>query len=437
MSHAFKQKKLTAILLVCFMLLLSACGSSGGSGASSDSSSKPNAAEGTSASGGSSTVRVWIANPTYQVWLEEVIPIFEKENPDIKVDYLTLDWSNYKQKILTAMAGGGAPDLISIFGVDVAPFVSEGVLQPIGDLVDTSIFDENYLASGMYNDTVYAVPMGMNVRPLFYDKALVESMGFKGPPENYAQLLEYAKALTQKDASGNIERVGFWVPMDHPYKTVQTWLEFLLNNGGQLFDENGKAAFNSPEGIESVQLFADILAAGADVPGTIKAENTDWQQGRVAMLVANNVTRNLLDDHPELVDRLGIAVPPYGKKPVVELSGSVLGLTTKSKNQDAAIKLMNFLTTNEDVMISYLKADTTTIPSLKGDKIAQYINDDPFLGQLQELGNKYGVPLPSHPQWPEINDVLKTSLTEAWNGSKSAKAAMDEAADKINSLLGK
>lgn len=424
-----------ALSVLAVMLLITACGgSSAPKPGASSGTPKPSGSSGAPSGNDSINLRVWITGPNYQGWIDEQVKAFENENPGIKVETLTLDWGSYMQKILTAMAGGGAPDLVSLYSVDIAPMVAQGVLQPISPFVDTSLFVDNHLSSGLFGGQLYALPLGMKVRPLYYRADLLEMAGLSGPPTTYEEFTQLAVATTEKDASGNVGRVGFWIPTDHQYKTVQTWWVFLMNNGGQMFDVSGKPAFNSPEGVEATQLFTDLLQAGVDVPGTITTDNTDWAQEKVANLVSNLVTRNLKKDHPEMAGKLGMAVPPYGKEPVIELSGEVLAMTSKTTNREAAAKLLNFLAAREESVISYVETDASSIPGLRAAQQNPYITGDEWFSQMQDLGNQYGTPLPAHPHWTEVNDILKKALTEAWTGLKTAQAALDEAAAKIEAL---
>ncbi len=380
------------------------------------------------------TLRLWVSGPGYDKFLADVVPAFERQNPGLKVEALTMDWTQYQQKILTGVAGGAGPDVFSFYSVDVAPWAAKGLLAPLDTFVRRADFDTNALENGLWDGKIYAVPMGMKIRPLYYRKDFLREAGLTRGPQTWAELRDYAAKLVKHDASGNVTRVGFWVPTSHPYKTVQVWLAFLWSNGGDVFDAAGrKAAFNGPEGVESVQFLADFITkAKVDKPGTIKLDNTDFMQGKVAMLVSNIVTRGLLKDAPELKDSVGIVAPPVAKKKVVELSGEMFGIAQTSRNKEAAAKLLAYLTTR-DVVIKYNQVDDN-IPGLKSAMDSDYVKSSPFVSQFIEIA-KVGRPLPKHPRWSEVSTILSAALDEVYLKGRPAREAMDAAAQKVNTLL--
>lgn len=380
------------------------------------------------------TLRLWVSGPGYDKFLADVVPAFERQNPGLKVEALTMDWTQYQQKILTGVAGGAGPDVFSFYSVDVAPWAAKGLLAPLDTSVRRADFDTNALENGLWDGKIYAVPMGMKIRPLYYRKDFLREAGLTRGPQTWAELRDYAAKLVKHDASGNVTRVGFWVPTSHPYKTVQVWLAFLWSNGGDVFDAAGrKAAFNGPEGVESVQFLADFITkAKVDKPGTIKLDNTDFMQGKVAMLVSNIVTRGLLKAAPELKDSVGIVAPPVAKKKVVELSGEMFGIAQTSRNKEAAAKLLAYLTTR-DVVIKYNQVDDN-IPGLKSAMDSDYVKSSPFVSQFIEIA-KVGRPLPKHPRWSEVSTILSAALDEVYLKGRPAREAMDAAAQKVNTLL--
>ena len=380
------------------------------------------------------TLRLWVSGPGYDKFLADVVPAFERANPGIKVEALTMDWTQYQQKILTGVAGGAGPDVFSFYSVDVAPWATKGLLTPLDGWVRRADFDANALDNGLWDGKVYAIPMGMKIRTLYYRKDFLREAGLTRAPQTWSEMRDYADKLVKRDGAGNISRVGFWVPTSHPYKTVQVWLAFLWSNGGDVFDAAGKrATFNTPEGVESVQYLTDFLTkARVDRPGTIKLDNTDFMQGKVAMLVSNIVTRGLLKDAPALKDEVGIAPPPMAKKRVVELSGEMFGVSQASRNKEAAGKLLAYLA-SRDVVLRYNMVDDN-IPGLRAAMDSDYVRGNPFVAQFVEIA-KVGRPLPKHPRWSEVSTILTGTLDEVFLKGRPAKDALDGAAQKVNTLL--
>ena len=376
-------------------------------------------------------LRLWLTGPLFEDYLKKVIPVFEEQNPGISVKAETIDWGSYQQKILTAIAGGIAPDVVSVFVTDTAPFAEKNIFIPLDDLIDTSPFIENYLEGSRWNGSLYALPIAMTVRPLYYRTDLLKEAGFSEPPKSWDDLRAVAKALAVPGEQGRLERVGFWVPTNHPYKTHQVWLAFLQNNGGRVFDEKGNPVFDSKEGVEAAELFHDLVKVDkVDIPGTITADDKDMVQGKVAMLLSNSAIRGLPED---FVGNVGVALPPYNKVPVVEAAGEVIGITSTSKHPKEAAKLIAFLTTDVEASVLYARLEGG-IPATAAAQEDEYIKNNRLLSDMRAISNEYGIPLPKHPKWIEINRILTSALDKIIIDDAPAAATLKEAADRVRNL---
>jgi multiple sugar transport system substrate-binding protein len=381
-------------------------------------------------------LKLWMTGVGLEKYMKEsVIPVFEKENPGITVEATNLSWSSYSQKILTGVAADDGPDVFSFYSVDVAPWASRGVLGVLDGKVDANLFIPSALANGKWDAKIYALPIGLRMRPLYYRADFLKAAGFNKPPATWEELRSYANALVKKDAGGNLERVGFWVPTNHPYKTVQVWLTFLWNAGGEVFTADGKkAAFNSPAGVEATQFLADMIRGDkVDVPGAIKIDNVDFAKGRVAMLVSNIATRDLLKNFPQLKPEVGIAMVPGKKAQYIEFSGDMVGVAKSSKHPAEALKLLNFIAARPDIALKYYEIDQN-MPSLKSLVDSSFVKADPWIGTYLKFVDK-ARPLPVHPRWTEVAAVLTQALDAAFVEGRPAKAALDQAAATVNEIL--
>ena len=66
-----------------------------------------------------------------QTMLEQVIPRFEAENPGIKVEAVGFPYDEFRQKLLTAFAGGVVPDLVRMDIIWVPEFAEMGALEAL------------------------------------------------------------------------------------------------------------------------------------------------------------------------------------------------------------------------------------------------------------------------------------------------------------------
>ena len=64
--------------------------------------------------------------------LEELIDVFEAENPDVRIRYTTADFGSYFTKLQTDFAAGNAPDVFELNYENFVTFASRGTLLDLG-----------------------------------------------------------------------------------------------------------------------------------------------------------------------------------------------------------------------------------------------------------------------------------------------------------------
>jgi multiple sugar transport system substrate-binding protein len=372
--------------------------------------------------------------------LDEWIPKFEEENPNIKVEYKVLDWATGTTELLASIAGGTGPDVVFAYSVWIPQWAAQGALSPLEDYFDEEDFIAPAVELAKWDDHLYALPWSLKVRAYYYRKDIFEEVGLDPEkyPETWDELVDYSQKLTKRDASGNIERVGFWVPTSHPYKTIQVWIPYMWSNGGRFFSEDGcKATFNSPEGVEALQLLDDLLNEyEVDEPGTIQVENVDFAQGRVASDISNIATRGMLADAPEVVPFVGMAGTPHkaGKESVSEMGGNYMGISATTEHLPEALSLLEFLALTPDLARRYA-ADDLGVPGATVAADEEYFATNPWAERWLEIMDETGKGLPQHPTWVEISDTVTKAIDQVYLEGRDPQEALDEAAEKVDAII--
>lgn len=372
--------------------------------------------------------------------LEEWIPKFEEENPNISVEWKVLDWATGTSELLSSIAAGVGPDVVGAYSVWIPQWVDQEALRPLEGHFNEGDFIEPAIDLAKWDGHLYALPWSLKVRAYYYRKDAYEEVGLDPdkPARTWDELVGYSQKLVKRDAAGNIERVGFWVPPDHPYKTIQQWIPFMWSNGGRFFSENGcRATFNSPEGVEALQLLNDLLNKyEVDEPGTIQVENVDFAQGRVASSISNIATRGMLEDAPDVVPFVGMAPTPHktGEQSWSEMGGNYMGISANTKHLDEAVKLLEFLAMTPDLARRYA-ADDLGIPGVRAAANEEYFATNPWAERWLEIMEETGKGLPKHPRWIEISDIVTKAMTQVYLEGRDPQEALDEAVEKVNVIL--
>ncbi|MFV0502383.1 MAG: extracellular solute-binding protein [Lachnospirales bacterium] len=121
-----------------------------------------------------------------------------------------------KQKIIVAMSGSDAPDAIICSNQDVIAYAGSELLTNISELDasdDTFALEDNFSAQAIATNTIngnaYAVPHSSMIIQMFYNKDILEELGYEEPPKTMEELFTIAVEATELDENGNITRVGY------------------------------------------------------------------------------------------------------------------------------------------------------------------------------------------------------------------------------------
>lgn len=137
--------------------------------------------------------------------LEHVISDFERENPEIRVNFMHIP-QNYFQKIHLLFASNQAPDVIFVNNLYLPVYASK--LEEIKTLNKSDFYTQS-LEALSYEGKLYAVPRDISNLVFYYNKNLV-----KGNPDKDWTMDEFYKLVqnsTTKDVFGvSYERDIFW-----------------------------------------------------------------------------------------------------------------------------------------------------------------------------------------------------------------------------------
>lgn len=372
--------------------------------------------------------------------LEQWIPVFEEQNPNIDVEYSVLDWGNGKTQILTSFAGGVAPDVVMAFSADIPQWVNSGALSPLEEEFASEDFINPSYELGMWQDHLYAVPLNLKLYAYYYRTDLFEAAGLdpENPPQTWDELIDASQKLTRRDANGNLEQVGFWITTSHPYKTIAQFSNFMWSAGGKFFSEDGcTPTFNSPEAVKAASLLAELLNEyKVDSPGSIQNESQDFAQAKVASLMSNNAARGIDQTSPDVVPMIRIASTPHDgtDQGYNQVGGNYLGVAANTQHRAEAIELVRFLTTTPEIVLQY-SIDEFGVPALKEAVTEDYLSSDPYAARWIEIIEQTGRGMPMHPQWLEIQAIITKALDEIELQNRDPQEALDEAAEKTSAIL--
>lgn len=378
---------------------------------------------------------------TYGFWdkkqvsaIEEIIKLFNEENPNIKVKTELTPYGQYFQKLETAATGGALPDVMWMNGAHVEQYAEGKVILPLSELAKQDNFSlDNYPESliDLYtvDGKVYGIPKDFDTTGLWYNKKIFDEAGVPYPDEtwDWDKLKEVAAKLTNKDK-------GIW-----GYAALMGnqggYYDFIWQNGGYIISEDGKSVgFDQPEAIEALKYNISFIKEGlspTQAQMTETAASELFASGKVAMMFDGPWMVPEYKQNPDL----DVAVVPKGKQRAVAIHGLSNVIAANTKHKDAAWKFVQFLGSKEAAEV-FAKTGTV-IPAYNGTQEA-WIQAVPTLNlQAYIDGVEYSVPLPSVKSTGEIWQYETDVLKKAWSEEESVEDAVKELTKKANEALSK
>ncbi|MDA8217000.1 MAG: extracellular solute-binding protein [Dehalococcoidales bacterium] len=386
--------------------------------------------------GAQTTVSFWSGtDPIVKSVLEEqLIPKFQNENPDIKVEATLLQWPEYFQKVTVAFTGGTGPEVVGSGYGQLGSMIGNKWMQPIDDAIkgwsDLSDFDAYALDSGKKDGKRYAVLLPavycFNYRQDYYKEVGLDPTK---PAKNWAELEDYAKKLTKMEG-GKVVRAGMDVPIKNG---EQSFASMAFTHGlKNMWDEGGLALYDGPEAIETMEFLLKLMHEDkVTVPSDQQAATgTAFQSG----LAGQGYMQSQLYATVEQAapGALGVAVPPANPDTRALVLGTFYGLGAKVKNMDAATKLLKFLCSSDSIWALYKGAGFQPPRKSLHDKFAQ---DKPYNATMTKtLENAVGWPI--FPTFLQARQIIITQLEAIYLKQVTPAQGFKQAAEETKKLLG-
>jgi multiple sugar transport system substrate-binding protein len=243
--------------------------------------------------------------PEQQALHQKIIAEFEKSHPQIHVRVI-YDTSKF-QKLNVQLAGGTAPDLF-YYVVDRLPALAQR--GQVGELTEnfSSLADQFFpevVESCRVNGKLCMMPFHYSTDILFYNRDWFEKAGEPVPDESWDW--ERFAGVAARLAAQRQARIPTVLP--RPLLLVQSF-------GGVLFAD-GKCTVNSPESIEALQFYRDLVARGI-APTTAAMGEVEafdgvnlFRDGKIPLLVGRTY---MLSEFDHIADfRWDVAPVPKGK----------------------------------------------------------------------------------------------------------------------------
>jgi len=388
--------------------------------------------------------------PHLMVWLRQRIVSFEQTHPGIKVVQSDKSWNMIREILYASFSTGTGPDVVNTHANYAAEFGEAGYYYPLNTFPDFKEVRHWYmpelLETTRYKDNYYGLPSSAIAFALVCDKAMFDAEGI-APPKTWSQFREAAKRLTKcTDGDGIMDQYGLVLMGGDKGGFAYRMVPFFYKAGVNFMsDDLSKVEFNSPMGVATLALFADMYQVDHSIaPGFLAYGHTETNDmfcgNRVAMCIEGPWVRGMVHEKDPTKEFYIVAVPVpdemidrYDTAPTLQ-DMVMYSVNARSKNLNAAWEFVKYLR-NEEADMAWIRDDmgalAVTTAALNSPE-AQNIKDLPLF--IKELKNAR--PLPPHPQIVALASNTFTPFCEkAIVGELSPQDALDQAAREAQSVI--
>ena len=216
----------------------------------------------------------------HKLWKETIIPTFEKENPDIKVEMTIYDHEAYKTQIRNFLPAE-PPDVVNWFsGNRMKFFVNQGLFEDVSDVWDQNNL-HNELAAARSTMTVdgkqWGVPTTYYQWGFYYRKDIFAKYGL-GEPRSMADLMNIFETLKKNGVAPiAIGTKYLW--------TAAGWFDFLnLRINGYDFHMalmDGEVSYEDQRLDRVFDVWGEIAKSGYYIDNHA---SYSWQEGMAPMI---------------------------------------------------------------------------------------------------------------------------------------------------------
>lgn len=370
---------------------------------------------------------------TAPFWQKQV-DSFKAANPGVEVTLEVVNWQQMHDTTAQRIAAGAMPDLVNTATIWLPEWVKADAIKEVSgdyvsDAVKADIVPSLFELGASYEGKSWGLPIAVGGRGLFYNTELMTQAGYDKAPADWVGLKEAVAKVQEKTG-----QFGF----GYDAKGVQAFRYFgffLWNNGGDFFDAEGKAAFNSDKGVEALKFLVDLAGTKAiPAPAGTAIEDLEpmFKGGRLAMLIDGNYFATAIrTDAPNL--KFNVAAVPISGAGVMPVAWGVTDTLVIGSNADPAITKAFIDHIYSTAARTEFDVNEGLLPLLTSQASLPEFTKDPvtaaFVAQLPAFRFD-----PLHPNYSQMQELVKTAMQKALTGT-DPKAALDEAAEAFNALV--
>lgn len=385
-----------------------------------------------------------------QAVITHLIERFSKENPHIVVKQVPVEEDAYNTKVITLARSGALPEVIEV-SHDYAKVMDkeqlidrEAIKQVVSSVGEASFYDGILRVVRTEDASAYTgVPISAWLGGVWYRKSTLQKAGVS-EPKNWTELLDAARTMTRAAD----KKYGIALPTAESVMTEQTFSQFALSNGANVFDEAGNVTVNSAAMLESLNYYQQL--ARYTMPGSndVMEIKDAFMNGTAPMAVYSTYILPAFykDGTPQ---DLGFMVPTEKSPAVYGMITSLTITSGQSKDEtEAAQKFVGFLEQAQNSADWVLMSPGAALPVTKAVAQTESYRDNPVIKAFGTLPAELIAQFPNVQVFGSVGEknftrmgditgsaILSEMVNQVTVGKQATAPALDNSQARINELM--
>ncbi|MCT7667730.1 ABC transporter substrate-binding protein [Shinella kummerowiae] len=318
------------------------------------------------------TLTIATVNNGDMVRMQGLTEAFTTKNPDIQLEWVTLEENVLRERVTTDVATkGGQYDIMTIGTYEVPIWAKQGWLVPLDNLGADYDVDDLLPAirSGLTGEDgkLYAAPFYGESSMVMYRKDLMEKAGLTMPDApTWEFIADAARKMTDRTAGIN----GICLRGKAGWGENMAFLTATANAfGARWFDEKWTPQFDQPEWKNTLDFYVKLMNDAGPQGASSNGFNENlalFQQGNCGMWIDATVAASFVSNPKEstVADKVGYALAPdtgLGKRGNWLWAWN-LAIPAGSQKTEAAEKFIAWATSKEYAALVAEKEGWANVP---------------------------------------------------------------------------
>jgi putative chitobiose transport system substrate-binding protein len=378
--------------------------------------------------------------PLLTTYIQGVIGRYEHAHPGVHVRWIDLQLQALDEKLLAAIAGGVAPDVVNLNTEITIRMAQAHALVDMDAAVPAATrarYFPNIWASLRVQGRAFGIPWYVEPDILAYNRALFRRAGLDPahPPATMEAVIQAAVTIKQKTGV-----YGFMPNVDK----IRLLTLFQEEGLPVLSPDRHRAVFDSPAHAELLALYVDLFKRDMFPTDTLQrgylGATERYGAGQLAMLVIGaEFLLRVRSDGPDAYGETSVAPAPLGRGHVLDLPTMDLAIPLASRHRDEAVDFALFVTNDENQLA--LSHGVVAFPSTRAAASDPYFTrtgatpeDHARAIAARELAIARDLTIVT-PHSDELFRVFRDAVENAFFGRMTPQQALAWAAQEWNGRL--